>query len=113
MTRQGRHFAVSLATLALFGASACGQQAQASEEVASAPAAQLRAAEPAGLFGWVDTGVDTDVLAQHMLDDGYLLAPGALFHASRNQPSTLMRINFASTQEATFWKTFSKQRGRL
>ncbi len=49
MTRQGRHFAVPLATLALFGASACGQQAQASEEVASAPAAQLRAVEPAGL----------------------------------------------------------------
>jgi DNA-binding transcriptional MocR family regulator len=64
------------------------------------------AAEPAGLFGWVDTGVDTDILAQHMLDDGYLLAPGALFHASRNQPSTLMRINFAATQEATFWKAF-------
>ncbi len=71
------------------------------------------AAEPAGLFGWVDTGVDTDVLAQHMLDDGYLLAPGALFHASRNQPSTLMRINFASTQEAAFWKVFSKQRAKL
>ena len=39
------------------------------------------AAEPAGLFGWVDTGVDTDALAQRMLDEGYLLAPGALFHA--------------------------------
>jgi DNA-binding transcriptional MocR family regulator len=34
-------------------------------------------AEPAGLFGWVDTGVDTDALAQRMLDEGYLLAPGA------------------------------------
>jgi DNA-binding transcriptional MocR family regulator len=33
------------------------------------------AAEPAGLFGWVDTGVDTDELAQRMLDEGYLLAP--------------------------------------
>ena len=71
------------------------------------------AAEPAGLFGWVDTGVDTDVLAQHMLDDGYLLAPGALFHAARNQPSTLMRINFASTQEAAFWKVFARQRDAL
>ncbi|MGZ5181613.1 MAG: aminotransferase-like domain-containing protein, partial [Ramlibacter sp.] len=29
------------------------------------------AAEPAGLFGWVDTGVDTDALAQRMLDEGY------------------------------------------
>ncbi len=66
------------------------------------------AAEPAGLFGWVDTGVDTDLLAQRMLDEGYLLAPGALFHASRNQPSTLMRINFAATQDAAFWKVFAR-----
>jgi DNA-binding transcriptional MocR family regulator len=71
------------------------------------------AAEPAGLFGWVDTGVDTDILAQRMLDDGYLLAPGALFHAVRNQPSTLMRINFAATQEAGFWKAFGKCKARL
>ena len=68
------------------------------------------AAPPAGLFGWVDTGVDTDALAQRMLDEGYLLAPGALFHAER-QPSTLMRINFATTQDAQFWKVFSKMRG--
>ncbi len=67
------------------------------------------AAPPAGLFGWVDTGVDTDALSQRMLDEGYLLAPGALFHAER-QPSTLMRINFATTQEAQFWKVFSSVR---
>ena len=66
-------------------------------------------AEPAGLFGWVDTGVDTDALAQRMLDEGYLIAPGALFHAVR-KPSTLMRINFATTQEATFWKVFARLR---
>jgi len=65
------------------------------------------AAEPAGLFGWVDTGVDTDALAQRMLDEGYLLAPGALFHAER-KPGTLMRINFASTQDAAFWKKYSE-----
>ncbi|MEJ8836485.1 aminotransferase-like domain-containing protein [Ramlibacter sp. AN1133] len=63
------------------------------------------AAEPAGLFGWVDTGVDTDALSQRMLDEGYLLAPGALFHAQR-QASTLMRINFATTQDAAFWKKY-------
>jgi DNA-binding transcriptional MocR family regulator len=67
------------------------------------------AAEPAGLFGWVDTGVDTDALAQRMLDEGYLIAPGALFHAVR-APSTLMRINFATTQEAAFWKVFARLR---
>ncbi|WP_096696647.1 PLP-dependent aminotransferase family protein [Polaromonas sp. AER18D-145] len=67
------------------------------------------AAEPAGLFGWVETGVDTDALAQRMLDEGYLIAPGALFHAVR-KPSTLMRINFATTQEAAFWKVFARLR---
>ena len=64
-------------------------------------------AEPAGLFGWVDTGVDTDALSQRMLDEGYLLAPGALFHAQR-KPSTLMRINFATTQDAAFWKKYGE-----
>jgi DNA-binding transcriptional MocR family regulator len=65
------------------------------------------AAEPAGLFGWVDTGVDTDVLSQRMMDEGYLLAPGALFHAERT-PSTLMRINFTTAQDATFWKRYAE-----
>jgi len=64
-------------------------------------------AEPSGLFGWVDTGVDTEALAQRMLDEGYLIAPGALFHAAR-APSTLMRINFATTQDAAFWKVFRR-----
>ena len=70
------------------------------------------AAEPAGLFGWVDTGVDTDALSQRMLDLGYLLAPGAPFHA-RREPSTLMRINFATTQEAQFWRDFVALRGSV
>ena len=70
------------------------------------------AAPPAGLFGWVDTGVDTDALSQRALDEGYLLAPGALFHAQR-QPSTLMRINFATTQEAQFWRVFERLRGEM
>ena len=67
------------------------------------------AAEPAGLFGWVDTGVDTDALAQRMLDEGYLLAPGSLFHA-QPQASTLMRINFATTQDKAFWEVFGRLR---
>ncbi|WP_311224187.1 MULTISPECIES: PLP-dependent aminotransferase family protein [unclassified Acidovorax] len=65
------------------------------------------ASEPAGLFGWVETGVDTDMLAQRMLDEGYLIAPGALFHATR-QPCTLMRINFTTTQDVAFWKTWKR-----
>ena len=51
--------------------------------------------------------VDTDALSQRMLDEGYLLAPGALFHAER-KPSTLMRINFATTQDAAFWKKYAE-----
>ena len=65
--------------------------------------------EPAGLFGWLDTGVDTDALAQRLLDEDYLIAPGALFYA-RRPPTTLMRINFASSQHAAFWKTFARLR---
>ncbi|MFE8644651.1 PLP-dependent aminotransferase family protein [Sphingomonas sp. NCPPB 2930] len=81
-----------------------------SRSVQLAQAAGCRfVAEPMGIFGWVDTGVDTDILAQRMLDDGWLLAPGALFHATR-APSTLMRINFANTQEAEFWRAFEKMR---
>ncbi|MEO8012968.1 MAG: PLP-dependent aminotransferase family protein, partial [Polaromonas sp.] len=67
------------------------------------------AAEPAGLFGWVETGVDTDALAQRLLDEDYLIAPGSLFHAVR-KPGTLMRINFATTQDAAFWKVFVRLR---
>jgi DNA-binding transcriptional MocR family regulator len=61
------------------------------------------AAQPQGLFGWMDVGVDTERLTLPMLDAGWLIAPGALFHAQR-QASTMMRINFASSQDARFWK---------
>jgi DNA-binding transcriptional MocR family regulator len=61
---------------------------------------------PQGLFGWVETGVDTEPLAQHLLEKGWLTAPGTLFHA-RRQPSTRMRINFATAQDAAFWRTFA------
>ena len=53
--------------------------------------------------------MDTAALAQRMLDEDYLIAPGALFHAAR-KPSTLTRINFATTQEAAFWKMFARLR---
>lgn len=69
-------------------------------------------AEPAGVFGWVDTGVDTERLAQSLLDAGYLIAPGRLFHAER-RPSTCMRINFATTQAPAFWRAFVQARRRL
>jgi DNA-binding transcriptional MocR family regulator len=68
-------------------------------------------APPQGLFGWVDVGTDTERLALDMVDQGWLLAPGALFHASR-QPSTCMRINFAATQDGRFWRALRAVRGQ-
>jgi DNA-binding transcriptional MocR family regulator len=55
------------------------------------------------LFGWVDVGIDTDRLALRLLDEGWLTAPGSLFHATP-RPTTLMRVNFASAQDARFWR---------
>jgi DNA-binding transcriptional MocR family regulator len=70
------------------------------------------ASPPRGLFGWVDTGVDTERLARVMLDDGWLLAPGTLFHASP-RASTLMRINFATSQHERFWSELVRLRRSL
>ncbi len=66
------------------------------------------AAPPRGLFGWVDVGVDTERLAQLLLDD-WLTAPGALFHAT-HRPTTLMRINFATSQDPRFWRALAAAR---
>ena len=70
------------------------------------------AAPPQGLFGWVDTGVDSDRLAASMAADGWLLAPGSLFHASPRR-STLMRLNFACAQDPRFWRAFATARDAL
>ena len=67
-------------------------------------------APPAGLFGWVDVGTDTDTLAQTLLDDGWLIAPGSLFHATP-RPTTLMRVNFATAQDPRFWRHLVHLRG--
>ncbi len=66
-------------------------------------------AEPAGLFGWVEVGVDTEPLAQRLLDEGWLTAPGSLFHASP-RPTSLMRVNFATSQDARFWQRLRQLR---
>jgi DNA-binding transcriptional MocR family regulator len=70
------------------------------------------AAEPQGLFGWVDTGVDTELLAERLAAMGWLVAPGRLFHVPARR-STLMRINFASAQDARFWRAFEQTRDAL
>ena len=70
------------------------------------------AAPPRGLFGWVDAGRDTERLAEPMLDQGWLIAPGALFHAVQ-RPTTLMRINFATTQDPAFWRALRHAAAQL
>jgi len=70
------------------------------------------AAPPQGLFGWVETGVDGERLAGRMHALGWLLAPGSLFHAMP-RPSTLMRINFATSQEARLWRALREARDAL
>jgi DNA-binding transcriptional MocR family regulator len=69
------------------------------------------AAPPRGLFGWVDVGVDTERLAEVLLDE-WLTAPGSLFHAT-HRPTHLMRINFATSQDARFWRALALSRTRL
>jgi DNA-binding transcriptional MocR family regulator len=70
------------------------------------------AAAPAGLFGWVDVGADTERLAPAMMDQGWLIAPGILFSPTRT-PGTLMRINFATSQDPKFWHALARAREAL
>jgi len=70
------------------------------------------AAAGRGMFAWLDTGVDTDRLAQSLLDDGWLIAPGSLFHAAR-APTPLMRLNVANGADRAFWRAFAERRAEL
>ena len=67
---------------------------------------------PHGLFGWIDVGADSDRLAQVLLDQGWLTAPGSLFHATR-RPGTLMRVNFATAQDLRFWRGLKAARAAM
>jgi len=80
------------------------------EAVRHAEAAGCRfVTPPDGLFGWLDVGQDTEALALSLLDEGWLLAPGALFHSTR-RPGTLMRVNFAATRDGRFWQALRASR---
>lgn len=57
------------------------------------------ATPPAGMFAWMDAGVDTAPVARAMLEKGFLLAPGSLFSPDQ-QPSTWLRFNLASARNA-------------
>lgn len=67
---------------------------------------------PQGLFGWIDTGVDTEPLAARLAGEGWLVAPGRLFLAAP-RPTTQMRVNFAAAQDARFWQAFVAARQAL
>lgn len=65
-----------------------------------------------GMFGWIHVGVDTTKLAEQMAKDGWLTAPGHLFHVD-GRSSDLMRINFATCQDARFWQALARSRAAL
>lgn len=67
------------------------------------------AAPPAGLFGWVDTGVDSERLAQALSNFGYRIAPERLFSPSRRS-GPHMRVNFAASGDARFWRALEHKR---
>lgn len=68
----------------------------------------LESAPPAGLFVWVDTGRDTNVLASTAMAEGLLLAPGSLFSPSQ-LPSTIMRLNIAALHEPAVWRFLERE----
>lgn len=65
-------------------------------------------APPAGMFVWVDTGIDTNALTERAMAEGLLLAPGSLFSPSQ-LPSTRMRVNVAAMQEPRVWTFLARE----
>ncbi|QJE01433.1 PLP-dependent aminotransferase family protein [Massilia forsythiae] len=66
---------------------------------------------PAGMFAWVDTGRDTNVLAARAMAQGLLLAPGSLFSPSQ-LPSTRMRVNVAAMEDDALWRFLEREMAR-
>lgn len=65
-------------------------------------------APAAGMFLWVDAGVDTNALTARAMQQDLLLAPGSLFSPSQ-QPSTRMRLNLAALQDPGVWRFLEDQ----
>ncbi|MEK8026432.1 PLP-dependent aminotransferase family protein [Pseudaquabacterium rugosum] len=68
---------------------------------------------PQGLFGWLDIGVDADTLAARLAAQGWLTAPGSLFHTRPGGGRQAMRINHACAQDEAFWRAFRQTRDAL
>jgi DNA-binding transcriptional MocR family regulator len=69
---------------------------------------KVEVAPPAGMFAWVDAGRDTNVLTEHAMAEGLLLAPGSLFSPSQ-LPSTYMRLNVAALQGPEIWRFLQRE----
>lgn len=67
---------------------------------------------PAGLFGWLDSGVDSERLTQQLAPQGLRLAPERLFSPSRRSGPHL-RINFAASTEPRIWRLLAQARDAL
>lgn len=64
-------------------------------------------AEPAaGMYVWVNLGVDANQVARRMIDMEYLTAPGSLFLPDQ-RPSSWMRFNVATSDEAPMIEALS------
>ena len=62
----------------------------------------------AGMFAWVDTGRNTNLMAERAMAEGILLAPGSLFSPSQ-LPSTRMRLNVAAMQDPRIWEFLERE----
>ena len=65
-------------------------------------------APPAGMFVWVDAGMNTNLLTERAMAEGLLLAPGSLFSPSQ-LPTTRMRMNVAAMQEPKVWEFLERE----
>jgi len=66
---------------------------------------------PCGMFLWVETGRDTNVLTEEAMEEGFLLAPGSLFSPAQ-LPSTRMRINVAGMSDPGIWRFLERAMDR-
>jgi DNA-binding transcriptional MocR family regulator len=66
---------------------------------------------PAGMFVWVETGCNTNVLTEKAMEQGYLLAPGSLFSPSQ-LPSTRMRVNVATMSDLGVLRFLEQEIGK-
>ena len=71
---------------------------------------KVNVAPVAGMFAWVDAGCDTNVLTEHAMAEGLLLAPGSLF-SPHQLPSTYMRLNVAALQGPEIWRFLQRELG--